>query len=125
MLLKMVIVWLLWTSLPIDSDKVVYAIAKNITYKKELEEERNIHLAELTKINHEFKQLTYSTAHDIKSPVNNMLAVFELLDLSKITDSETLEFISLLKSSTGLRQTLNEYIAVLNKKMQPIPILKN
>jgi PAS domain S-box-containing protein len=33
-------------SLPIDSDKVVYAIAKNITYKKELEEERNIHLAE-------------------------------------------------------------------------------
>jgi hypothetical protein len=46
-----------------------------------------------------------------------MLAVFELLDLSKITDSETLEFISLLKSSTeGLRQTLNEYIAVLNKK---------
>jgi PAS domain S-box-containing protein len=111
------IVWLLWTSLPIDSDKVVYAIAKNITYKKELEEERNIHLAELTKINHEFKQLTYSTAHDIKSPVNNMLAVFELLDLSKITDSETLEFISILKSSTeGLRQMLNEYIAVLNKK---------
>jgi hypothetical protein len=41
------IVWLLWTSLPIDSDKVVYAIAKNITYKKELEEERNIHLANL------------------------------------------------------------------------------
>jgi light-regulated signal transduction histidine kinase (bacteriophytochrome) len=56
--------------LPIESDKVVYAIAKNITYKKELED-RNIHLAELTKKNHEFKQLTYSTAHDIKSPVNN------------------------------------------------------
>ncbi|PKH68480.1 PAS domain-containing sensor histidine kinase [Flavobacterium sp. ALD4] len=111
------IVWLLWTSLPIDSDQVVYAIAKNITYKKELEEERNIHIAELTKINHEFKQLTYSTAHDIKSPVNNMLTVFELLDLSKITDSETLEFISILKSSTeGLKQMLNEYIAVLNKK---------
>jgi PAS domain S-box-containing protein len=111
------IVWLLWTSLPIDSAEVVYAIAKNITYKKELEGERNIHLAELTKINHEFKQLSYSTAHDIKSPVNNMLAVFELLDLSKITDSETIEFISLLKSSTeGLRETLNEYIAVLNKK---------
>jgi hypothetical protein len=68
------IVWLLWTSLPIDSDKVVYAIAKNITYKKELEEERNT-FSGTYKINHEFKQLTYSTAHDIKSPVNNMLAV--------------------------------------------------
>lgn len=110
------VVWLIWTSLPIESDKVVYAIAKNITYKKELEDERNIHLAELTKINHEFKQLTYSTAHDIKSPVNNMLSVFELLDLSTIKDSETLEFISILKSSTeGLRQTLNEYIAILDQ----------
>jgi hypothetical protein len=38
MLLNGAIVWLLWTSLPIDSDKVY---AKNITYKKELEEERN------------------------------------------------------------------------------------
>jgi hypothetical protein len=89
---------------------VVYAIAKNITYKKELEEERNIHLAELTK----------STTNSSSSPIqlltiSNLLLIicccFELLDLSKITDSETLEFISLLKSSTeGLRQTLNEYI---------------
>lgn len=111
------IVWLIWTSLPIENDKLIYAIAKNITYKKELEEERNIHLAQLTKINHEFKQLTYSTAHDIKSPVNNMLSVFELLDLSTIKDSETLEFISILKSSTeGLKQTLNEYVAILNEK---------
>jgi hypothetical protein len=82
MLLKSgAIVWLLWTSLPIDSDKVVYAIAKTLPIRKNLKR-------------------------------NEML---ELLDLSKITDSETLEFISLLKSSTeGLRQTLNEYIA--NKK---------
>ena len=111
------IVWLLWTSLPIESDQNVYAIAKNITYKKELEEERNLHIAELTKINSEFKQLTYSTAHDIKSPVNNMLSVFELLDLSTIKDEETLEFISILKSSAeGLKQTLNDYIDILNKQ---------
>lgn len=111
------IVWLLWTSLPIDSDKMVYAIAKNITYKKKLEKDRNAHLAELTKINHEFKQLTYSTTHDIMSPVNNMLAVFELLDHSTIKDTDTLEFISILQSSTeGLKQTLNEYISVLNEK---------
>src|ERR1700749_192486 len=35
------IVWLSWTSMPIDSEKLVYAIAKNITHKKKLEEERN------------------------------------------------------------------------------------
>lgn len=32
------IVWLTWTSMPIRSEKVVFAIAKNITYKKRLEE---------------------------------------------------------------------------------------
>jgi PAS domain S-box-containing protein len=111
------IVWLLWTSMPIESKKLVYAIAKNITHKKELEEERNNHLTELTKINNEFKQLTYTNAHDLRSPVNNMLSVFELLDVSKITDTETLEFISILKSTTlTLRQALDESIEVLDKK---------
>jgi hypothetical protein len=70
--------------LPIDSDKVVYAIAKNITYKKELEEERNIHLLNLQKSITNSSSPPYSTAHDNKSPVNNMLAAFELLDLSKL-----------------------------------------
>jgi len=111
------VVWLLWTSLPIESDKLVYAIAKNITYKKELEEERNLHLAELTKINNDFKQLTYTTAHDLRSPVNNLLAVFELLDVAQISNSETLEYISILKSTTAsLKETLNDYVAILNKK---------
>jgi PAS domain S-box-containing protein len=75
MLLKMVLSFLLWTSLPIDSDKVVYAIAKNITYKKELEEERNIHLAELTK----------STTNSSSSPIqlltiSNLLLIYLLLN---------------------------------------------
>jgi PAS domain S-box-containing protein len=65
---KMVLSYgLLWTSLPIDSDKVVYAIAKNITYKK-LEEERNIHLAELTK----------STTNSSSSPIQ-LLTISNLL----------------------------------------------
>lgn len=111
------IVWLLWTSLPIEKDNLIYAIAKNITHKRELEEERNLQLVELIKMNNEFKQLTYTTAHDLRSPVNNLLAVFELLDTSSISDDETLEYISILKTtSEGLKQTLNDYVTVLNKK---------
>ncbi len=111
------IIWLLWTSLPIEKDNLVYAIAKNITHKKELEEERNLQLGELIKINNEYKQLTYTSAHDLRSPVNNLLAVFELLDTSTISDEETLEYISILKStSESLKQTLNDYVAVLDRK---------
>src|ERR1700761_2387639 len=65
------IVWLAWTSMPIKSDRVVFAIAKNITHKKKLEEERNALLTHLTKINGDLKQLTYSTSHDLRLPVSN------------------------------------------------------
>src|SRR5690606_10460590 len=36
------IVWLHWTSMPIEREQVVFAIAKNITYRKKLEEYRRI-----------------------------------------------------------------------------------
>lgn len=111
------VVWLLWTSFPIQKDKLIFAIAKNITFKKELEQERNAHLTELTKINNELKQLTYTTAHDLRSPVNNLLAVFDLLDTSTISDPETLELISIIEIATqSLKKTLVDHVALLDKK---------
>lgn len=111
------IVWLLWTSYPIENKNLIYAIAKNITYKKQLEDERNNHLGNLTHINNDFKQLTYTTAHDLRSPINNLISIFELLDPNKIKDLETLEYISHIKESTHhLKDTLNEHIEVLNNK---------
>ncbi len=111
------VLWLAWTSMPVDSEKVVFAIAKNITHKKKLEDDRNTLLADLTKINNNLKQLTYSTSHDLRSPVSNLLSVFSLLDISKIHDEETLEFIEMLKSSTeNLKDTLNNYVDILSQK---------
>lgn len=65
------IVWLSWTSLPVDSNQLIYAIAKDITHKKQLEEGRNVLLSNLTKTNNDLKQLNYTTAHDLRAPVNN------------------------------------------------------
>lgn len=111
------IVWLSWTSMPVQDEKLVYAIAKNITHKKRIEEERNILLANLTKINKDLKHLSYTTSHDLKSPVNNLLSVFDLIDISKINDEETLEFINILKITTErLRETLKNSVDELIRK---------
>lgn len=111
------IVWLSWTSMPVESQQLVYAVAKNVTTRKQLEHERNEHLAHLTKINKELKQLSYTTSHDLRSPVNNILSIFDLLDLSKITDEETLEYIDILKSLTlNLSETLNASVDKLIQK---------
>jgi PAS domain S-box-containing protein len=105
------IVWLAWTSMPLESEQLVYAVAKNITHKKKLEDERNVMLTNLTIINNELKNLTYSTSHDLRSPVSNLIAAFSLLDITKVNDSETIEVLNLLKlASEGLNNTLNHYV---------------
>ncbi|MFD2145354.1 helix-turn-helix domain-containing protein [Mucilaginibacter antarcticus] len=49
------IIWLSWTFVPIIRDKLVFAIAKNITYKKQIEEFDRISLI-LAMINDDHKQ---------------------------------------------------------------------
>ncbi len=111
------VVWLCWTSMPLHSEELVYAIAKNITHKKKQEMDRNLLLANLTKINKELKQITYTTSHDLRAPVNNLLSVFSVLDVSKIEDEETLIFIKMLNSAANsLKRTLNDYVDILSKK---------
>ncbi|GCC50054.1 PAS domain-containing sensor histidine kinase [Chryseotalea sanaruensis] len=111
------IVWLYWTSLPVESDKLVFAIAKNITHKKNLEAERNALLASLTETNKDLKRLTFTVSHDLRSPVNNLVSLFSLIDNSKISDQETLELIEVVKlTGDKLKQTMNKYIDVLSDR---------
>jgi hypothetical protein len=43
-----------------------------------------------------------------------MLSVFELIDISKIVDPETLELVHLLKLAENLKNTLNSSIGSIN-----------
>lgn len=109
------LVWLAWTSIPVNDQNLVYAIAKDITHLKKLEEERNELLERLSKANRDLKLLTYSTSHDLRSPVANLQMVFNLLDKSKIDDSETLEILESMELATGsLKKTLNDYLDAIN-----------
>lgn len=129
------IVWMYWTSMPVAEEQLVYAIAKNITHKKKEEEDRNKLIADLSTLNEDLKRLSYTTSHDLRSPVNNLLNVFNLLDKRKIEDEQVQNFLSILKSGTQqLKETLNDYVDVLaendrinNEKEQVLfdEVLKN
>lgn len=111
------VVWLSWTSIPVDDKELVYAIAKDVTHQKQHEKQRNKLVSDLTQNNQRLKQLTYTTSHDLRSPVNNLLSVFNLIDTSNIQDKETLELIDLLKSaSKNLKKTLDNYVDDLNQE---------
>lgn len=105
------IVWFSWTSIPKVEEKLVYAIAKDITHIKSLEKERNSLLTKLTKENEHLKKLNYTTSHDLRSPISNLLTIFELIDKSTILDPETKSFIELLEASANhLKESLDTYI---------------
>jgi PAS domain S-box-containing protein len=116
------VVWLSWTSLPVESEQLIFAVAKNITHKKFLEHERNDHLLKLTNVNKDLKELTYSATHDLRSPVTNLMAIFEMMNLANIKDQETLEYLSIMKDSLErLKNTLENYIDGLIQK-DSVPI---
>lgn len=117
------IVWLSWTSIPAPYDQVVYGIAKDVTIKKKLEEERNQHLENLTLINKELKQLSITTSHDLRSPVNNLISIFDLLDCTEIRDPEIKEYIEILKmTAQNLSEVLNNSIdRLIQKDRLPAP----
>jgi PAS domain S-box-containing protein len=111
------IVWLSWTSVGIEEQRLVLGLAKNVTHKKRLDEDRNILIANLTKANNELKQLTYTTSHNLRSPVNNLLSIFNLIKDKKIENEEIAELLDMLEESTGnLRNTLNNYVDSLIQK---------
>lgn len=111
------LIWLHWTSIPLKKDQLIYAIAKNVTHKKELEHERNVLLSTLNKTNERLKQLNYTTSHDLRSPVNNLISLIDLIDLDKIQDQDTSKILSYIKlSAEGLNSSLNTYVESFQHK---------
>lgn len=114
------VVWLSWTSFPVPEKKLIYAIAKDISLKKQQEVDRNIIIEKLGSVIEEMKQANYTASHDLRSPVNNMLSIFELLDQTKIRDEETEEFLEMMRmSTTKLKQTLDHYLTAFGQSGRP------
>ncbi len=109
-------IWLSWNFFPLPEKGLIYGIAKNVTYKKEIESHKNDLIRKLTETNDKLRQLTFTASHDLRAPVNNILAIFKLMDPGKIKDNETSELIDLLKLSTeGLKTRLDNLLENLKQ----------
>ncbi len=110
-------IWLAWTAMPIEDEKLVFAVAKEITHKKHLENERQKLLENFTEVNHQLKQLALTTSHDLRSPISSIIMSFDLLDTTKIQDQQTKELLEIIKTTgENFTLTLNNYLNVLSDK---------
>jgi PAS domain S-box-containing protein len=108
------IIWLTWTSTPLPDQKLIYAIAKNITHKKKLEADRNRLITNMTQAHQELKQLSYTSSHDLRGPVNNLLSLFSLLDEEHIKDRKTRELFAIFEQATqSLKANIDHYTDLL------------
>lgn len=106
--------WLSWTTIPIQNEGLTFGVAKDVTERKMMEDERKDLIQELTRSNMELKQFSYITSHNMRSPLTNLMAISNLIDTSTITDKSTVELIEGFKTSTvHLNETLNDLIKIL------------
>lgn len=94
-------------------DSLVDALVRLWEVERELEQksgELQRRDEELTRLNREFEVLSHSLSHDLRNPVNNIMALLEVLDESvrqKIDDDEKSYIRHLRESATRLRRLLD------------------
>lgn len=108
------LVWLSWSAVPVQDDKIVYAIAKDITHEMSLKNNRIEELANLKSVNEDLIRLNYTTSHDLRAPINNLISLFELLDFDKITDEDTVQILHYMGiSAKGVKESLESYLDLI------------
>lgn len=73
-------------SIPMEKEQRIYAIAKDVTYKKEFESEHISMLSQLSEVNEKLKRLNYTTSYNLRLPLNNLISMVDLIDPSMIED---------------------------------------
>ena len=118
------IIWLSWSAVPVEKEKLVYAIAKDITHEVQLRNQRIQEFSKLKNINEDLFRINYTTSHDLRAPINNMLSLFNLLDYENVKDAATVELLDYIKlSAKRVKDSLENYldlIQTVGRKSQDI-----
>lgn len=95
------------------------AVYRDVSVRKSNEAENENLVRELQESNHELKQFSYVIAHNLRAPLANLTGLLSLLETETIEDTDTLELIEAVKSSTNnLNITVNDIIDILMIKSE-------
>ena len=89
------------------------SIQRDVTLRKNAEQEKEQLINELIHNNKELKQFSYITTHNLRAPLTNLLSICRLIDTAKIEDQRIQRLVDGFKQSTTLlNETLNDLINI-------------
>jgi PAS domain S-box-containing protein len=92
----------------------MYGITTDITYRKKNDLERERLISELTRENAELKQFSYTTTHNLRTPIANLIGLGSLIETAKIEDPFIRNTVEKYKQATlNLNKTVNELFNLL------------
>ena len=109
------VVWLSWSAVPVDTEKLVYATARDITEEMKLKNERILELTKLKSVNEDLVRLNYTTSHDLRAHINNLISLFDILDYSIIKDEDTIQILRYAEvTAKGVKESLESYLSLID-----------
>jgi PAS domain S-box-containing protein len=109
------VVWLSWSAVPVDTEKLVYAIARDVTEEINLKNKHKLEFTKLKSVNEDLVRLNYTTSHDLRAPINNLITLFDVLDYSVINDEATLQILHYMEvSAKGVKESLESYLSLID-----------
>ena len=92
----------------------IYGMATDITFRKKNDIEREMLISELTRNNTNLKQFSYTTTHNLRTPIANLIGLGSLIDESKIEDPLIRNTVKKFKQATlNLNKNVNELFKLL------------
>ncbi|TAH18165.1 MAG: PAS domain S-box protein [Cytophagales bacterium] len=109
----------------------LYGTIQDITKRKAYEVERSKLIDDLMQQNKDLRQFSYIVSHNLRSQVANMLGLFEIIEIDEISNKETVDMLSKIKSATthldNILYDLNEILNIrknINENRQKIEWLE-
>ena len=107
--------WLLWTARPIPDERLIYAVARDITTRKNAEETLWRYSERLELANRELDAFSYSVSHDLRAPLRSIDGFSQALleDCGGRLDAQGAEHLNRIrKAAQRMGQLIDDLLAL-------------
>lgn len=102
--------WLSWRSVGLEDEKVVYAVARDISDQKEWEAELRRAREAAEAVSRAKSEFLAMTSHEIRTPMNSVIGFCDLLQSTALTPEQDEFVASIQKSGGSLMEIINQIL---------------